>query len=507
MKDVKFAITDIETTGNGIKGNRITEICVIVVQNGKVIDEYSSLVNPSQAIPLYIETLTGINDEMVFNAPQFSEIADEITKITKDCIFVAHNVNFDYNIIRAEFASLDRDFKRKRLCTVRLTKKLIPGLFSYSLGNICTSINIPHIDRHRAKGDCDATVTLFQRCISLDPEFEVINQLLNQKTAASYLPPNFKSSDFEKLPITTGVYFFKDKDGRPLYIGKAKNIKSRIKSHFQEKSNRKYKLMQETYSIDYELTGNELLALLRESELILKFFPKYNKAQKKVSRPYTLTSYHNQKGIEQFALHKNKIAPVSWMKFYTREEAIKFMEFLCEEFQLCPKYCGLQTGVKICDHYKITNCGGVCKGEVSKEEYNARVEKAIEYIERYDDSCLLLEKGRTREEKSFIYLNKGKYAGYGYIGPSDDFNHPEEFKNFLTPAKNSSYADRIVSRYLKIKRNFTKISLSNDEEEPEDLVEHTGIMGAGPHRNSTNRRSSCYENLQITRKIGLFSVH
>jgi len=465
MKDVKFAITDIETTGSGIKGNRITEICIIIVQNGKVIDEYTSLVNPSQAIPLYIETLTGINDEMVHDAPPFSEIADEVEKITKDCIFVAHNVNFDYNIVRAEFTNLDRDYKRKRLCTVRLAKKLIPGLFSYSLGNICTSINIPHLDRHRAKGDCEATVTLFQRCLSLDPEFEVINQLLNQKTAASYLPPNFKSSDFEKLPVTTGVYFFKDKDGRPLYIGKAKNIKSRIKSHFQEKSNRKYKLMQETYSIDFELTGNEFLALLRESELILKYYPKYNKAQKKISRPYTLTSYHNQKGIEQFALHKNKIAPVSWMKFYTREEAIKFMEFLCEEFQLCPKYCGLQTGVKICDHYKIKDCSGVCNHEISIEEYNSRVEKAIEYIESYDASCLLLEKGRTKEEKSFIYLNKGKYAGYGYVGPSDDFNHPEEFKNFLTPSKTSSYADRIVSKYLNTKKNISKIPLNVVEEE------------------------------------------
>ena len=465
MKDVKFAITDIETTGSGIKGNRITEICIIVVQNGKVIDEYSSLVNPTQAIPLYIESLTGINDEMVSNAPQFSEIANEVEKITKDCVFVAHNVNFDYNIVRAEFVTLGREFKRKRLCTVRLTKKLIPGLFSYSLGNICTSINIPHLDRHRAKGDCDATVTLFQRCISLDPDFEVIKQLLNQKTAASYLPPNFKSSDFEKLPITTGVYFFKDRDGRPIYIGKAKNIKSRIKSHFQEKSNRKYKLMQETYSIDYELTGSEFLALLRESELILKYYPKYNKAQKKISRPYTLTSYHNQKGIERFALHKNKIAPVSWMKFYTREEAIKFIEFLCEEFQLCPKYCGLQTAANICDHYKITSCSGVCNNEISIEDYNARVAKAIDYIGKYDDSCLLLEKGRTKEEKSFIYLNKGKYAGFGFIGPADDFNHPEEFKNFLTPSKTSSYADRIVSRYLNTKKNISKIPLNAEETE------------------------------------------
>ena len=464
MKDAKFAITDIETTGNGIKGNRITEICVMVVQNGELIDQYSSLVNPSQSIPLYIESLTGINDEMVSNAPQFSEIADEIDKITKDCIFVAHNVSFDYNILRAEFTNINRDFKRKRICTVRLTKKLIPGLFSYSLGNICTSINIPHFDRHRAGGDCEATVTLFQRCVSLDPEYEVITEMLDRKTGASYLPPNFKNSDFEKLPKETGVYFFKDKDGIPLYIGKAKNIKSRIKSHFQERSNRKYKLMQETYSIDYELTGNEFLALLRESDLILKYYPKFNKAQKKYNKPYTLTSYHNQKGIEVFALHKNKISPVNWMKFYTREEAVKFMEYVCEKFELCPKYAGLQRGVTTCDHYKIHSCSGVCKGEIEINEYNNRVAEALDFINQYENSCLIMEKGRSREEKSFIYLNKGTYAGYGFINNSEDFSHPEDFRNYLIPQKNSSYTDRLVSKYLNTKKNLIKVPLKSMEE-------------------------------------------
>ena len=465
MKDVKFAITDIETTGGGIKGNKITEICVLIVQNGEVIEEYDSLINPSTGIPLYIETLTGINDEMVSEAPQFSEIAAEIDTITKDCIFVAHNVNFDYHIIRSEFANLGMTFERKRLCTVRLSKKLIPGLFSYSLGNICTSINIPHVDRHRARGDCEATVTLFQRCLDLDTEYEVFTNFLNQRTAASYLPPNFKDSDFEKLPTSTGIYFFKDKEGIPLYIGKAKNIKSRIKSHFQEKTNRKYKLMQATYSIDYELTGNELLALLRESELILKYFPKFNKAQKKITRPYTLTSYHNQKGIEQFVIHKNKISPVSWMKFYTREEAVKFMENICVKFDLCPKYSGLQRGVTHCNHYKIKTCSGMCKDEIDKTEYNQRVSQALDYINQYENSSLLVEKGRTNDEKSFIYLNKGRYAGYGFVAHSDDFQYTEEFKDYLVPQKNSSYAERIVNRYLNSKKNLTKLDLNSVEEE------------------------------------------
>lgn len=475
MKDAKFAITDIETTGSGIKGNRITEICVMVVQDGKLIDEYSTLVNPEQTIPLYIESLTGINDEMVCNAPQFSEVAEEIDRITKDCIFVAHNVNFDYNILRSEFSNIGLEFKRKRICTVRLTKKLIPGLFSYSLGNICTSINIPHFDRHRAGGDCEATVTLFQRCVSLDPEYEVITEFLNRKTGASYLPPHFKNSDFDKMPKSTGIYFFKDKDGIPLYIGKAKNIKTRIKSHFQERSNRKYKLMQATHSIDYELTGNELLALLREAEQILKFYPKFNKAQKQYTKPYTLTSYHNQKGIEVFALHKNKKSPISWMKFYTREEAVKFLEELCLKFSLCPKYCGLQRGLKQCDHYKIHECSGMCKDEISTEEYNRRVAKALEHIQEYESSCLLIEKGRKKGEKAFIYLNKGRYAGYGFIGDSEDLSHPEDFRNYLIPQNNSAYTDRIVSRYLSTKKNIKRIELNEVSEEtdyyePEDLL-------------------------------------
>ena len=221
--------------------------------------------------------------------------------------------------------------------------------------------------------------------------------------------------------------------------------------------------MQATYSIDYELTGSELLALLRESTLILKYFPKFNKAQKKVNRPYTLTSYHNQKGIEQFVIHKNKVSPVSWMKFYTREEAINFLEFICTEFKLCPRYCGLQTGVEHCSHYKIKSCSGMCKGEIDATGYNQRVARAIEYIQEYENSCLLMEKGRSKEEKSFIYLKKGRYAGYGYVENTEDFR-PQQFEDYLIPQENSSYSDRIINRYLNTKKQLNRLNLDREEE-------------------------------------------
>ena len=129
------------------------------------MDEFTSLVNPEQSIPPFITNLTGITDAMVKNAPKFYEIAKKVQELTKNTIFVAHNVNFDYNIIHEEFKNLGFEFKREKLCTVRLSRKIIPGLSSYSLGTICTSENIPISGRHRAKGDAEATTELFRRLI------------------------------------------------------------------------------------------------------------------------------------------------------------------------------------------------------------------------------------------------------------------------------------------------------------------------------------------------------
>ena len=140
------------------------------------------------------------------------------------------------------------------------------------------------------------------------------------------------------------------------------------------------------------------------------------------------------------------------------------MEYVCEKFELCPKYAGLQRGVTTCDHYKIHSCSGVCKGEIEINEYNNRVAEALDFINQYENSCLIMEKGRSREEKSFIYLNKGTYAGYGFINNSEDFSHPEDFRNYLIPQKNSSYTDRLVSKYLNTKKNLIKVPLNSMEE-------------------------------------------
>ena len=157
-----YAIIDIETTGNGVKGNKITEIAIFLFDGKKIVNEFTSLVNPQCPIPRFITGLTGIDDDTVKNAPTFSEIAEQVLAFTQDCIFVAHAVNFDYGVIKEEFRQLNISFARKKLCTVRLARKLIPGMPSYSLGKLCSSLGIPLTDRHRARGDAAATVRLMQ---------------------------------------------------------------------------------------------------------------------------------------------------------------------------------------------------------------------------------------------------------------------------------------------------------------------------------------------------------
>lgn len=158
-----FAIIDIETCGGKFefRKGRITEICILIHDGLQVVEKFSTLVNPECYISPFFTNLTGISNEMVAKAPKFHEIAPTIIKLTESRTFVAHNVSFDYNFIRDEFASLGYEYQREKLCTVKLSRKLIPGKKTYSLGPLCESMGISNNARHRAEGDAVATAQLF----------------------------------------------------------------------------------------------------------------------------------------------------------------------------------------------------------------------------------------------------------------------------------------------------------------------------------------------------------
>jgi len=444
-----FAVIDVETTGGGIKGNRLTEICIVLLKGGEVQDKYTTLINPEKQIPTQITALTGIDNDLVKDAPKFHEVAKTIEEFMRNAIFVAHNVNFDYNVLRNEFKELGFDFNRKKLCTVRLSRKLIPGLFSYSLGKLCDSINIPLSNRHRAEGDTDATVILFQRLLSLDPEGDIFNSFLHAHSKQATLPPHLSAEQIHELPEAPGIYLFKDKQHKVIYAGKAINIKKRVLSHFYDKMSKEYHLGQETYHVDHETTGNELMALLLESEYIRKNYPKFNSAQKRPGITYQIISYVNQRGIIQLAVGKTKRIQDSVGTFYNRALATEKLEQLCEDYKLCPRFCTLQSSTEKCSHYKLKNCEGVCDGTETVLDYNLKVKNAVDSLGMEKPSYVIREMGRHFEEEAFILVRDGRYQGFGYLDSDVKISSIEDYEPFLKLQESTFHTHKILNSYLR----------------------------------------------------------
>ena len=450
-----YSVVDIETTGNGYKGQKITEISVFLFDGEKIIDEFTSLVNPEQAIPYFITNLTGITEAMVRTAPKFYEIAKKVAEITKDAIFVAHNVNFDYNIIRDEFKSLGFDFKRKKLCTVRLSRKIIPGLSSYSLGNICTAEGIEIAARHRAKGDAEATVELFSRLLKRDDNF-TINSFLNAKSREATLPPLLDKQVVDKLPERQGVYYFKNLEKEVIYVGKSNNIKQRVISHFYDKKKKERTMCLETADISYTETGSELIALLHESSEIKHLYLKFNRAQRKAGEAVGLFSYEDQKGIVHLAFNRLKLTPNPLMKFYSMAACRSMLEKVCEVFELCPKYCHLQTNVNASFHYQLQQCKGICTGKEAVESYNKRVYEAIKSLGLQTENLVIKESGRNNKEIGFALILNSIYQGFGYVDKNQDMKEPNDYLPYVKPQKDTRDVQRILKSYLANNANTLK---------------------------------------------------
>ena len=444
-----YTIIDIETTGNGIKGNRITEISIFKYDGHEVIDEFTSLVNPQCPIPAFITGLTGIDNDMVRNAPLLEEIIPQINAITADTIFVAHSVNFDYNVIKNEFKLLGHDFSRKKLCTVRLSRKLLPGYNSYSLGKLTAALGIPLTDRHRARGDAHATVLLFHKLLRAENSEKVFKLFLNSKSQEATLPPGLPKEEYLKLPTTPGVYYFKDQKGKIIYVGKAKNIKKRVLGHFYDKKTKEITLCAETTSLDFEETGNELIALLKESAEIKHHYPKYNSAQKRSIQQYGIFSYEDRNGIIHLAFNKIKMTPNPLAICYSPTEARQYLETLCSTFELCPKYCHLQENVAVCSHYKIKQCIGICSDLQMINEYNDRVKDALTSLKEVQTDVFIKIKGRTADENAFVFIQENNYSGYGFVPKETPIQQPKDLETFIVRQKNTLETQRIIESYLR----------------------------------------------------------
>lgn len=437
---------DIETSGRGIGNNRVTEICIVRSDGEKVLDKFVSLVDPQCRIPRNITALTGIDNALVRGAPLFEEIAAKIVEMTEGATFVAHSVNFDYGIIQREFRNLGFKFRRKKLCTVVLSRKLVPGQGSYSLGKLCSGLGIPLVNRHRAEGDTDATVLLFHKLRDIDGNGIVFDAFLNSRKTT--LAPNIDRDAIGKLPQRPGVYYFKNTKGKIIYIGKAVRIRERVLSHFYNKGNKEFDLCQATSEIDFKETGSELIALLLEAHEIRHYYPMFNVAQKKVRSPYRIIHYTNRKGIIQFVMDRSSTPRTGAIIYYRREKAMEKLGELCVRFNLCPRFTGLQSTMEGCSHYKIKDCNKVCEGREPVDDYNARAELAMAELVRDRADYAILCEGRTRCERGFVLIREGVYQGYGYYGKKSYIGGLDDLQAHLTPMTNTYVTNRIIAGHL-----------------------------------------------------------
>lgn len=412
-----YAIIDIETTGLSPKKEKITEIAVYVFDGKKVIDEFVSLVNPERPVPYFITRLTGISNEMLVDAPKFYEIAKKIIEITEKRIFVAHNVDFDYNFIKEEFAQLGYEFKRKKLCTVKLSKKIIPGKKSYSLGKLTAELGISINGRHRAAGDAFATVQLFEHLLKLDAQSKPLIQEMTYHSMKG-LHPKFDKKIIDELPEKTGVYYFYDENHQLIYIGKSINIHKRVLQHLNNsKTGKAVNMKSRIVDISYEETGSELIALLLESDEIKKHKPVFNRAQRRSFFHYGIYSFKNEQGYFCFEIRKNIGEELPLSSFTSLQAAKSNLEMLCREFELCQKYCSLYESQGACFHYGIKQCLGACIGEELPESYNERAKLLIQKFAYESDNFLIIDKGRNPNEKSVVKIENGKYCGFGFFEP------------------------------------------------------------------------------------------
>ncbi|MEE1885584.1 exonuclease domain-containing protein [Pedobacter flavus] len=439
-----FAIVDIETTGGHPSINRITEISIIIHNGEKVVEKFSSLINPLKPIPIYITALTGINDEMVVNAPKFHEIAPKIISLLEGKIFVAHNVNFDYSFLKHQLNEIDYVLNLKKLCTVRLSRKLIPQLPSYSLGKLCNSLNIEIHNRHRAEGDATATTILFEHLLKLDVDNH-ITQMIKKGSKEQQLPPHIEKEQFLNLPTLPGVYYFKDNKGKVIYVGKAVNIQKRVLTHFSghNPSKQRQDFIKKVHYIESTSCGTELMALITEATEIKRLWPENNKALKKYEATYGLYEYVDQKGYLRLGIDKKNKNIQPFISFNNLLNALNFLNNWVETHDLCPRLSGIYKFSYNCEQNR-PNCNCL----KSHDEYNQLVEKAIDHLNLEKPQFMLIDKGRSAVEKSCILVENGKFYGMGYL-QEDQISNIQELKDVLTPYPSNSYILSLILNHAE----------------------------------------------------------
>jgi DNA polymerase-3 subunit epsilon len=453
MKNKEYAIVDIETTGGNATQSRITEIAIIIYDGTKIIERWESLVNPQHYISDTIFALTGINNEIVANAPVFDAISNRVFELLQDRIFVAHNVNFDYSFVRHELENAGLKWTAQKLCTVRAARKIKPGLPSYSLGRLCDSLHIDLENRHRAGGDADATVILLSKLLAWDTDGE-IDKMIKKTANDQRLPPNLPPEDFTQLPEKPGVYYFYNEVKKVIYVGKAVNLKKRVASHFSghKITPQRQHFLKDIHAISFEVCATELMALILECTEIKKLWPTYNRALKKFEPKCGLFEYEARNGYRYLAagpVAKNQ----SCIETFTNNaEAISVLRELAVQFEIDYRFC------KYGSPGEGENLFSSSTDDLPDAEvHNAQIADAIAFYLNSRPTYAIIDKGRTKDEASCIYIENGRLYGMGYIPLDIAITTVFEVKDHVERYPSNQYLMGLIAVFAEKNRGKIRV--------------------------------------------------
>lgn len=437
-----YAIVDIETTGGHASGNGITEIAICIHNGVKVVDRFHTLINPHQNIPVYITALTGISNAMVATAPAFEEVAHEIYAYLHDAVFVAHNVNFDYSFIKHQLKNAGYELNVKKLCTVRMGRKIFPGLPSYSLGNFCRSMGIEIENRHRADGDADATATLFTKMLQQEGAQLHIDKMLKKTSSEQWLPTYLDKAVIDALPAKPGVYYFHNAKGKIIYVGKAINIRKRVSSHFthHDEGKRRQHFLRFVANITCQVCASELHALVLESAEIKRLWPKYNYSQKQPAQKYGLYSFEDGKGYLRLAIDKKKKHLKAHYHFNLLHEGLVMLIKMAEQFELDKKLCYIdkdpinEKDIEFLD---------------PPSHYNGKVRSALQELDAQLPTFVLIDDGLEDDQKLCMLVERGSFWGMGYIDAAQKPDNIDLLKEILSPYADNDFIRNSIYSFVE----------------------------------------------------------
>lgn len=432
-----FAVIDVETTGGHLYDDRITEVAIYVTDGKKLIKSFSSLVNPERKITPFVVKLTGITDEMVSTAPTFAEIAEEVLSYTKDCVFIAHNISFDYSMIKREFKRIGIPFRRSNACTVELSQRVFKNQPSYSLGNLTKNLGINLSNRHRAYGDAEATAILLQMIIEEKGESYILDHS-NANTQNIDFEGSLTQEIVDALPEDPGVFRFVNAEKEVLYISAAKNIFAAVSKFLlsEIKHSRYVDLFKNTASIDVQVFNSVVVAELQEIEDIRSIKPKYNKIS--IAKTYPVGIYENRgENSSAFYVERNPNGKALW-RFINEKRANSFLKKLNKERRLAPP--------SFPNHKEVI------------DKYRNDVEHAL-IEELYPMRTFFIIREVSFANTIYaIYIEDFSYIGYAEIDREFYDGRIETLKENIIYCENNPFVLKTLQRYLKRKKSVKLIA-------------------------------------------------